>query len=231
LSARSRRDQWAALYRESRQLAYTADWNGAFENATRALELIEALASADPADKGHRRWLALNYLSRGQALAKLNRSPEALEDFHKAIGISEELFRNDPDRVEVQRDLAKMHEATGLLFAEMEQTDGALENLKLANTLAESSAAHDPRNARIRNRLAEICQETGDLYWKLFNLPALRPGDRDAHLHAAHYSYQRSLELWTESKKEGMLNSIDAARFNELGRKIADCDAALKATP
>ena len=133
MSARSRRDLWAAFYREGRLLGVTGDLNGALENETKALELIEGLAAADPADKGHRRWLALTYFSVGQTLAQLGRGPEALERYRKAIEISEALFRDDPGRVEAERDLARMHEALGLLFIEMKETDHALESLKRAS--------------------------------------------------------------------------------------------------
>jgi eukaryotic-like serine/threonine-protein kinase len=227
LSVRARRDLWASIYRCGRQLGLTGDWNGALENATQAIGLIEGLASADPTDKGHRRWLALNYLSEGEALAKLGRGPEAMERYQKAVAISEELFRDDPGRVEAQRDLMRMYEAIGLLFVQLGQTDGALQNLNRAHTLAETCAARDSVNGRVQNRFAGICQETGDLYWKLFKQPAAVSPDRGANLRAARSSYQRSLELWTELKKNGMLNNVDAATLDKLPQKLTQCDEAL----
>ncbi len=138
------------------------------------------------------------------------------------MAIIEELFRDDPGRVEAERDLARIYEAIGLLFSEMEQTDRALVNLNRAEILAESCSARDPRNARIQNHLAGIYQEAGDLFSKLVKQPGPAFPDRAANLRSARSAYQRAFELWTESKKKGMLSAIDVAKLDRVTESLAE---------
>ena len=63
----------------------------------KATELIESLASADPNDTGHQRWLALTYFSNGNALALADQADKARERYHKAIAIDENLLAADAE--------------------------------------------------------------------------------------------------------------------------------------
>ncbi|MDQ3314625.1 MAG: tetratricopeptide repeat protein [Verrucomicrobiota bacterium] len=228
-SASARRNRWAACFRTGRQLALTGEASGALDNYTKATELMEGLATADPADKGHRRWLALTYLSLGELFAKLDQPNRALEIYRKAIAISEQVFAPDPDRAEVQRDLARMHEAMGLLFANTDQPAPALEYFKKAEAMAQASANHDPQNARVRIRLARIWTEMAGFHRKLADGRDSPVASRDANLKTALDLYRRSLEIWQELRDKGMLSRIDASKPDEVTREITNCESRTSA--
>ena len=227
-NTRSRRDMWAALFRNGRHLALTGVTQDALRDYAEATQLIEGLAAADPQDKGHRRWLAVTYLGAADLFAQLDQRNNALENYHKAIAISEELVAIDPARVEVQRDLVRMYEGVGLLFAKTDEVSAALEYFAKAESLAESSSQHDPDNARVRRGLANIWAEMAGTYRLLAQRNESPRSDRSANLRAAHDRYQRSLEIWQDLKNKGLLSRTDVGKPDEVAKKIADCDAALK---
>jgi non-specific serine/threonine protein kinase/serine/threonine-protein kinase len=226
-NTRSRRDMWAAFLRTGRQLTLTGDTTSALQNYAKATQLIEDLAAADPQDRGHRRWLAVTYLSVGELFAKLDQPGKALENYRKAIAISEEVFAADPDRAETLRDLARMHEAMALLLAHTDQTGAALECFNKAESMANAAANHDPQNIRVRIRLVRIRTEMAGFYRKLADARGAPIASRSSNLRAARNSYQRSIDIWQDLGKMGMLSTRDAGKSDEAAREIANCDAAL----
>lgn len=218
---------WSGLYRAGRQLAATGDTATALDNYSKSLHLIQGLASADPADIGHQRWLALTHLSLGELFAKLDQSTRARDEYRKAISVTEQLWSDDPQRIETLRDLAREYQSLGVSFEQTNELSPALEFMSKAQSLAEQSAANDPQNGRIAHRLAKIYADVGEVHRKLAGERNLPQPIRTTNLRTARECYERSLQIWRELKQRDRVMPPDNAKPDDVARQLAECDALL----
>jgi non-specific serine/threonine protein kinase/serine/threonine-protein kinase len=147
--ARNRRDLWGNYFRTGRSLVALGDYDGAKENYAWATTLIEELSAADPADKGHRHWLAATYAAAAELLATTQQAA-ALELYNKAIGVSEKLLAEDQDRMEERRSLAEMYAARARVCLVLGQTASSGADLEKAKALTEQLISVDPENVRLQ---------------------------------------------------------------------------------
>ncbi len=83
-----------------------------------------------------------------------------------------------------------------------------------------------PANAEARRLLALNYVTLGKVYQ---NRAANRKSvdERRTALNEAKASFQRSLEIWLQMREQGQLSAVDAGKADEVGKDIAQCDAAL----
>jgi eukaryotic-like serine/threonine-protein kinase len=84
------------------------DGAGALASADRGLEMLRAIAEADPKNSEAQHDLAFAYGERGRALHILGRHDEAVRAFDAAIVIHERLIAADPSNNEERRDLSRI---------------------------------------------------------------------------------------------------------------------------
>jgi tetratricopeptide (TPR) repeat protein len=225
-NARYQRDVWAHALRTGRQLNAIGDTEPAFASLTEATRLMESLSAADPADKGHRRWLAVTYSCVADLHRATGHPAPSLEHYRKAIALSEELLAGDSGRIETQRDLAKFHQAVGVILTNDGDHTGALAHLEKALAFAEASAAHDPENARIRSRLADVWASIGACHHARAEKDL--PGDRVESLRSALAAYASSLSAWQAVERTGLLSNAETRKPAQVAAAIADCEALLQ---
>jgi serine/threonine protein kinase/tetratricopeptide (TPR) repeat protein len=229
-NARYQRDVWAGLLRTGRQLGAIGETDAAFASLAEAARMMESLSAADPADKGHRRWLAVTYSCLADLHSATAQFAPALDHYRKAIALSEELLAEDSGRIETQRDLAKFYQAVGVLLTKNADHAGALAHLTKALAFAEASAAHDPENARIRSRLADVLATLGACHRARADEASM--SDRDEHLRSALAAYASSLSAWQLVERSGLLSNADAPKPAEVAERLAECEAMLqRSTP
>jgi hypothetical protein len=54
------------------------------------------------------------------------------------------------------------------------------------------------------------------------------PAEQPEHRLAARNMYARSLKIWQDMQKRGLLTAEDSAKSKEVAREIAKCDAFLR---
>jgi tetratricopeptide (TPR) repeat protein len=121
----------------------------------KALGYIEALAAADPGDKGHQRSLAVTHLAIADLRSRLGRNAAALPEYRGAIAISQALEAADSKKGETQIDLANMYSHYGRTLQAMGQPAAAAVFEK-AGVLFSQAAKLDPANATIAEGQAEL---------------------------------------------------------------------------
>lgn len=84
------------------------DGAGALEASSRGLEMLQALAAADPKNVEGQHDLAFAYSERGLALMHLRRFEEAEQSINEAIVIRKRLIAADPANEEEKRDLRRI---------------------------------------------------------------------------------------------------------------------------
>ena len=222
-NVRYERDVAVGLQKEGRLRAESGDLTGSWQSLTASLARMQKLSSADPQDKGHRLWLAVNYLLLGNVLADLHQQGEALEHYSKAVAIAEPLVAADNKWWEARGYLAQMYIKIGGSLSRTGQVLSARQYLQKAIGLAEESGNRDPQNARTRRVLAQAYNEMA-VHW---SNPSTRSSDKDSLREACAW-YQKSRDIWQDMKDKGTLSGADAGKPDELNKEIAKCDAQVR---
>lgn len=207
-------------------LANLRDKTGALENAQKSLALFESLATAEPTNGQARRELALAYNRAGDHLWDAQRQTEALEAYRKGLAIHEALSSADPQNAQARHDLAVSYGNVGYALAQAGDENGGLGHTRKSQALFEALAAADPTNVVARRDLAISYSYLGDVYGMLASNAASASRKIELWREARSW-YQKSLNIYLEMRSSGTLRGADAGKPDEIGRQIADCDAAL----
>jgi tetratricopeptide (TPR) repeat protein len=150
----------------------------ALDDATRAIELLEALVETSAADLDSRRYLARAHDVRGWALRVIDRVGEARRDFEAARESLLGVCAESAERSEDLRDLTRVRYNLGILHRETGRTDDAEVELRKALTSGEWLAKtfpddpdHQLHRALCHLNLATVLRDKKDV------AGALRAGD------------------------------------------------------
>lgn len=165
----------------------------ALEAQTRAVDLLQGLADADPSNVNHRIDLASNLERLGSGQSMLSRYDEAETTFRSAHDLIKELADADPTNARLQQDLGfKLRRLAGLAQQRGKPED-ADRYFDQAIVIHERLVAENPANVEWKESLANAYLEVGEarqnrddldgamaLFQKAFNLrDALVTGNPD----------------------------------------------------
>ncbi len=150
-----RRDQWVARMVRANALGVAGNHAGAAAEYRQVLDLIAALADADPGDRGHRRGVAVNWLGLADSLVALKQPLEAERAYSRAVAESEALWRQDPKKIETTIDLGRMYTHLGRLYGTIGNLSQAQTFLEKGRRLIDEASAKDPQDAALQKSKAE----------------------------------------------------------------------------
>jgi non-specific serine/threonine protein kinase/serine/threonine-protein kinase len=228
VNARLRRDLYVAHLKISQALAETGDAAKALAYARQSFSIAASLAAADPTNSLARADLANAHNTMARALARAGEQSAALESYRKAVAIRQQLVALDPSNIDHRDAVAGLYASMGDALAQAGRTDAALESYRSAQEGYEALAAASQASASLRHDLAEIYRRLGDLRRRMATEAKTPASARTENWREARAWYQRSLAIWLDMRSKNALSPADASKPEDLARRIAQCDEALR---
>ncbi|HKF42345.1 MAG TPA: protein kinase [Thermoanaerobaculia bacterium] len=203
------------------------DLPAAAESYQRAVLLDRRRSEANPLDARARLDLSFSYGSLGGCLASSGDYAAALENYGQALAIRESLLAADPKNRRVRSAVAWAHARIGYIREKAGDPDAAGQSYREAFAIYEALSKEDPAHVGVREEMAALLMGEGDVDVELASAPKTGSAARLALWSEARSLYRRSLEIWLDLRKRGVMKPSDAGTPDQIASKIARCDQAL----
>jgi serine/threonine protein kinase/tetratricopeptide (TPR) repeat protein len=208
-------------------LAKSGDIPGALEHFQKATGILEGLLAASPNNAQVRRDLLIAYLEFGDAQSLAGSPTAAMQCYLKAKPMAEGLAAADAHNIQARSDLAALYLSLGACERQNGDPLPALDDCRRAVSIREELSSASPSNALTRRDLASAYSELAEVYEKLAANKEASAVQQQDNWRVAKDWYDKSLKIWQEMKSNRILGGADAAKPEELARKVANCDAVL----
>jgi serine/threonine protein kinase/tetratricopeptide (TPR) repeat protein len=207
-------------------LAWTKDTAGALENFRKKLAIDEQSVAADPANAQAAGDLAYSTLRIGELLANSGEYEQATGFFSRAADAYVKSAALDPKEELLPMRVASAHARLAGAYGKLGKIAPAHDRCDRAAKVL--SASVDDAASTMARRLRAIAY--GDLAEAYTAVATSNPAPHDSAAkdwRTARDTYQRSLELLENLKKQGILDAEELPELDNVRKKIADCEAAL----
>ncbi len=208
-------------------LALNNDSSGALESQRRATSIFETLASQDPNNAKARREMAFAYNKLGDLLWYSDDVAGAIEQYKKAKDIRQSLVALDPANAQARRDLAMSDAGLGDTLIRKGEIAEGRELIKKALAIFEELAARSPDDGEAGRDLAIGYQTFGESLASAADDEKTTAAKRRQLRSEARGWYKRSLDVFLDMKRRGVMREADAQIIEEITREIARTDAAI----
>jgi eukaryotic-like serine/threonine-protein kinase len=181
----------------------------------RASDLIEPIATADPAQNGLQKELVDALYWRGVLEDRLDRVDEALADLRRAAAIYERLVRAMPDEIAHRCQLATSNHVIGRLLVDSGRSSEAIEPYCRAIAHREQLVGDDPGNVRWRSDCAGSWFRLGEAFENL------------GRITAAVEAYQNSLVYQRQVCAQAPGENVHRTSLDDRLRRLFWCHIAL----
>jgi tetratricopeptide (TPR) repeat protein len=151
---------------------------------------------------------------------------QALPYHVKALAMLEKLAADAPEDLVIRYRMIITRSTAAEVHAKLGNRREASAECSTAVTQL-NEIAEDPTNSALSDFRGLACLHLADAYVALATSDKLSASDQQKHWRAAHDLYQRSLNIWQDMQRRGILTADDADKPDEVTRGIAKCDAAL----
>ena len=194
----------------------------------RAVLLDQRRSEANPLDAKARLDLSYSYGSLGGCLGASGDLAGAVETYARALAIRRDLAAADPKNQRFQNAVVTALNRIGYFKAKAGDASGARESYREAVAILEALSRADPSNERMRQILAEVLGAEADAEQAMAAGPGTAAAARPGHWQQARLLYGKSLEIWLDLRKRGVLRADVAGEPDRISGLIARCDDALK---
>lgn len=205
-NAAAQRDLTLSLARIAAAQIELGEYEKSLKTNRRTLQIQEKLAAADPNNLQIHFDIADVLMNIGDTYGRMNRYPQAAENFQKAISTAKAYFAKNPAYSKAGSHIGQYY----LVFAKSAVKKGdavaALESYRNALTYLEK----EPVRSQIPDKLADTYEGIGDA------LVSLKIKSTEAA-----EMYRKSLEIWRKLKEAGKLKGENAGKTEEVSQKIA----------
>ena len=202
-------------------LAYLCWQNGetepAREHFRNAIAILEKLLTDNPSNTQVRRDLFITYLELGDTYAQTEDRSVAMECYIKAKAMLTPTS-SDTRNTQARSDLATLLVSLASWEHNYGSSAAALENARQAVATREALLAANPSNCVAQRELAQAYSELGAAYEKL----AATSEPKDTSRQAARESYQKSLTIWQEMERKGVMAGAYASKPAEVSARLAN---------
>jgi non-specific serine/threonine protein kinase/serine/threonine-protein kinase len=204
------------------------DAAGAVASFRRKLAIDEELLAADPANVQAHTDLAYSLRRLGDMLAAGGAHAEALLDYRRSAE-QWQYVRAQSGDAGIDFDLAVTGAGIARVQAGLGNANAAVDAAHRAESLIEK-APDDPANLLRRWTRARTYEYTAEAYVTLASRHGAPRAEARAHWTAACRILQRSLDLWLDMQRRGMLTGSDLGNPDDVTRRLERCKARLKIT-
>ena len=202
------------------------DVSGALQSFRNKLLLDEQSLADDPVNAQTREDLGYSYERTADLLIESGDYLQALSHYSKALALYEKVSTVAPHIWRLRYRAIFARAGIANVQAKLGQRRTALAEcskvLALLNEIPENPASRLQSGAR-----ALIDIHLAWAYAALAGTKDVPTTEQQEHWHSARDMYARSLEIWQDMQKHGILTGEYTAKPEEVTREIAKCDAAL----
>ena len=182
------------------------DYEKSLEANFRTLKIQEKLAAADPNNLQIHFDIADVTMNIADSYERMNKLPQAEENYRKAISIAKEYLAKNPDYAKARSHLGQYYVLLAKLLLKKGDAAGALNDFRSALTYLDS----EPARSEVPDQLAKTYEGIGDAMVSLKGKPL-----------EAKEMYQKSLEIWQKLKEANKLGDESAGKPDEVFQKIS----------
>jgi tetratricopeptide (TPR) repeat protein len=203
--------------------ARLGDVSGALRSFRKKLAIDEQSLADDPVNVQTSEDLGYSYELIGDLLAESGDSLQALSHYRQALAMYEQVSAVAPRILRVRYRVVFARAGVGKMQAKLGKPAAALVELSRANA-ALSGVPADPNISWQNSMRGELYLHLAEAYAALGASKNAARMDQRQHWRAACDMYARSLEIWLDMQKRGILTGEDASKPEEVAREIAQCD-------
>jgi eukaryotic-like serine/threonine-protein kinase len=211
-------------------LAWGKNIQEALESFRKKLQIDEQSVAADPVNAQALGDLAYSSERIADLSVELSHHSEAIPNFRRALEIYEKISATDAKDQLIAVRVGLLHARLAKAYANLGDISPARE--KCGTAVGVLQTTPDDANVVSQRRLRVIAYgDLGDAYSTLAANKKLSAKVAGEDWRTARDMYQRSRDLMQDLRKRGILDDDEATEIEKVGRKIAECEAALKAGP
>jgi serine/threonine protein kinase/tetratricopeptide (TPR) repeat protein len=211
----------AAHYWEADTLTRLSRPREALQAYRRSLAITEELAAADP--KAHKPGFAL--LRIGNLLARLGDHEQALGYYGRAETIGAREVAADPGNLWKRGGLIETRAFTCAALARLARHAALADTCGGTVTMIVQTTV-EPTNAVVRASFARSYSAMADGYVALAGDRRSSPDQRRAYTREARDLYRKSVAIWSDMRRLGMLTEHDEAEAGPVATSLAAAEAA-----
>jgi tetratricopeptide (TPR) repeat protein len=171
--------------------------------------------------------LAYTHERLGDLLAETDRHDEALTHYRKALAEHETLKADSSENLYSRFRAIMVRGGVGEMQARRGERDAALAEASKTLVLLKGIGA-DPASGTRSSLRGSVYRRAAAVYATLGASTNLDTAERRQHWSKARDLYARSLEVWQDMQKRGILTAEDRTKPQDVTREIERCDGALR---
>jgi len=196
----------------------------ALEYYQKALEISTELSLADEPNIYRRSAVADALFGIGQALYKLRKREEALQNLARVVELQKSIEAVAPDRIWLLRTTSRAYMVIGNVLLDQGETMQSLKNYREGLAIAERSLQRATSSLNHALDRADLLEALGRYYLTLAGKPDI-PQTRRAELRAEAMSFfQKELAIWEDWTRRKVAASYAARRETQTIAYLAACD-------
>jgi tRNA A-37 threonylcarbamoyl transferase component Bud32/tetratricopeptide (TPR) repeat protein len=203
------------------------DVGGALQSFRKKLTLDEQALAEDPKNAVARLDIAYTFQRMGYLQAEAGHHGEALSHFRNALLEYSKQGADSSEDMNLRQSVILTRAGIGEMQAHLGERDAALVEASRSLALLEGIAA-DPASGTRNSLRGQVYRRIAAIHAALGASQDLGVAERREHWRSARDLYARSLDVWRDMQKRGILTAEDAAKPREVAREIARCDDSLQ---
>jgi non-specific serine/threonine protein kinase/serine/threonine-protein kinase len=201
--------------------------SAAAEAGRKSLAILQALADADPTNASLRQFLAGSHEFLGSCLEQQQLLDDALKSYREAQGIYRAASQSDPADTLSYRLVGKIKIDIGRVLVKKSHPMDALKVLQDALSIFRGLANRAPGSNYLPYNFGNLYSELGEAHAVAAVGSGLSIAQRLGHWREARAWYEKSLGVWLDLKRRGVLNGEETGEPDRIPKEILKCDAAI----
>ncbi len=203
-----------------------ADHKGSLESNRQYGAIVTELAAADPNNAQFKSGIAFAHLRIGDQLLILGETAAAMSEYRQAVPLF--IKEADADRVNVWKRAAMIEALTKLSIALAKFGEMTAANEQCAKTLSLMNQTAEITDAYVLPNWALAFSRLGETHALIASNAKFSKAERREQWEKAREMFTRSLQIWQDMEKRGVLDESAADEPKKVLREIERCDFALK---
>ena len=203
------------------------DVDGALQSFRKKLRFDEQSLAEDPDNAVARTDIAYTYSRIADLLAEEGNYGQALSYYRKAVAEHKKLESETSENLYIRFAAIMARGGIGEMQAQLGERAAALAEFSRAIALLDGIAP-DPASGTRSSLRGMVYMRVAAAYAALGASGKLDAAERLEHWHTARDLYSRSLAVWQDMQKRGILTAEDRTKPQEIARELARCDASLR---
>ena len=208
-------------------LAMLHNYDAALQSFRRKLVLDEQALAEDPHNAVARADMSYTRVRMGDLLAEGGRYAEALASYRKALAEQQRLGAESSEVLSLRYHTILTRAGIGKMQARLGKRAAALAESSRALELLDGIAP-DPSSGTRSSLRGQVYMRVAEAYAALGASANIGVAEKRARWRTARDLYARSLDVWQEMQKRGILTAEDRTKPQEIIRELARCDASLR---